>query len=72
MAVPDLALYHCLPVPLPCPVTARSAHTMNPITIRPLGLNDVAPMRDMLCMFGKAFDDIATYTARQPNDAYLE
>ena len=32
---------------------------MNPITIRPLGLNDVAPMRDMLCMFGKAFDDIA-------------
>lgn len=26
----------------------------------------------MLSMFGKAFDEIATYTALQPDDAYLE
>ena len=25
----------------------------------------------MLSMFGSAFDDVATYTARQPDDAYL-
>jgi aminoglycoside 3-N-acetyltransferase I len=29
-------------------------------------------MRAMLAMFGEAFDEIDTYTARQPNDAYLE
>ena len=44
----------------------------NAIEFRLLGAGDVAPMRDMLFMFGKAFDDIATYTARQPDDEYLE
>lgn len=29
-------------------------------------------MRAMLAMFGKAFDEVTTYTARQPDDAYLE
>lgn len=41
------------------------------IRIRALGSNDVAPMRAMLNMFGKAFDDPETYTVAQPDDAYL-
>ena len=28
-------------------------------------------MRAMLAMFGKAFGDVETYSARQPDDAYL-
>ena len=28
-------------------------------------------MRGMLAMFGTAFEDVDTYTARQPDDAYL-
>lgn len=40
--------------------------------VRVLGGQDLAPMRAMLCMFGKAFDEVATYTVRQPDDAYLE
>jgi aminoglycoside 3-N-acetyltransferase I len=32
---------------------------------------DVAALRGMLAMFGHAFGEIATYTARQPDDAYL-
>jgi aminoglycoside 3-N-acetyltransferase I len=43
-----------------------------PVHIRTLDVGDVAPLRDLLCMFGRAFDDVATYTARQPDDAYLE
>jgi len=41
------------------------------IRIRLLGPDDLAPMRAMLAMFGSAFEDVATYTARQPDDAYL-
>ena len=37
-----------------------------------LGSADVASMRAMLAMFGAAFGDVATYTARQPDDRYLE
>jgi aminoglycoside 3-N-acetyltransferase I len=29
-------------------------------------------MRAMLAMFGSAFGDVTTYTARQPDDRYLE
>ena len=29
-------------------------------------------LREMLTMFGRAFADVATYTARQPGDDYLE
>src|SRR4029079_8456738 len=36
------------------------------------GSADVASMRAMLAMFGAAFGDVATYTARQPDDDYLE
>ena len=39
--------------------------------VRALGPNDVAPMRDMLSMFGEAFEDVRTYTDRQPDDDYL-
>ena len=39
--------------------------------IRQLRPDDVGLMRDMLTMFGRAFDDVATYTAAQPGDAYL-
>ena len=33
---------------------------------------DVETLRAMLAMFGEAFDEIETYTAMQPDDAYLE
>jgi aminoglycoside 3-N-acetyltransferase I len=32
---------------------------------------DVATLREMLSLFGSAFDDVATYEAAQPDDAYL-
>lgn len=41
------------------------------IVIRRLASDDVAPMRAMLSMFGYAFNDIATYTERQPSSGYL-
>lgn len=43
----------------------------NEIEIRVLGDGDVGPMRDMLAMFGTAFEDVETYTHRQPDNAYL-
>ena len=46
--------------------------TPDPETIaRPLGSSDIGLMRDLLRMFGRAFDDMPTYTAVQPDDAYL-
>ena len=39
--------------------------------IRALGVNDVDALRGMLAMFGRAFQDLPTYTSRQPDDAYL-
>lgn len=45
--------------------------TTRHIHIRVLDSNDLASMRAMLSMFGKAFDDVDTYSARQPDDAYL-
>ena len=41
------------------------------IVPRALGPSDLAAMRDLLRMFGRAFDDMATYTQAQPDDAYL-
>jgi aminoglycoside 3-N-acetyltransferase I len=43
----------------------------NPFTVRILDAGDVVLMRDMLSMFGRAFDDPSTYTERQPADPYL-
>jgi aminoglycoside 3-N-acetyltransferase I len=42
-----------------------------PFDVRVLGAKDTASMRAMLSMFGKAFAEAATYTAQQPDDAYL-
>lgn len=42
------------------------------IHIRALDGEDVAAMRAMLSMFGKAFGEQQTYTAAQPDDAYLK
>lgn len=37
-----------------------------------LGPNDLAQMREMLGVFGEAFDDVETYCAAQPSQRYLE
>ncbi len=42
------------------------------IQIRVLGGEDVAEMRAVLSLFGKAFGEVETYTAAQPDDAYLK
>ncbi|MES2162937.1 MAG: AAC(3)-I family aminoglycoside N-acetyltransferase [Pseudomonadota bacterium] len=42
------------------------------VEIRTLGHADAAALRGMLAMFGEAFGEAATYTAHQPDDAYLE
>jgi len=39
--------------------------------IRVLANEDAEIFRDMLAMFGEAFDDRETYTKEQPDDAYL-
>jgi aminoglycoside 3-N-acetyltransferase I len=43
----------------------------DPVQVRALGADDVSAMRAMLAMFGGAFGDMATYTAKPPDDAYL-
>jgi aminoglycoside 3-N-acetyltransferase I len=40
--------------------------------VRVLGAEDTASFREMLSIFGTAFADVTTYTARQPDDGYLE
>ena len=40
--------------------------------VRTLAGGDVMAMRAMLAMFGEAFGEPTTYTAQQPNDAYLK
>jgi ribosomal protein S18 acetylase RimI-like enzyme len=42
-----------------------------PAIVKDLGPNDLQTMRDMLVLFGRAFDEIETYTSRQPTDDYL-
>ncbi|HED1708894.1 TPA: AAC(3)-I family aminoglycoside N-acetyltransferase [Citrobacter freundii] len=41
------------------------------VEVRVLNVGDVLLMRGMLNMFGTAFEDVATYTDKQPDDAYL-
>lgn len=41
------------------------------VDVRVLTAADLDTARAMLALFGRAFDDAATYTARQPDDAYL-
>jgi aminoglycoside 3-N-acetyltransferase I len=49
--------------------------TLAPVTanceIRLLGAGDIAAMRGLASMFGTAFGEPATYTARPPDDDYL-
>jgi aminoglycoside 3-N-acetyltransferase I len=40
--------------------------------VRTLTSEDTETMRAMLAMFGNAFEEPETYTARQPGDEYLE
>ena len=40
--------------------------------VRQLGPGDVPLMKAMLTTFGKAFNDLETYTANPPGDEYLE
>jgi len=39
--------------------------------VKPLGPSDLATMRGLLSLFGEAFAEPDTYTARQPTDEYL-
>jgi len=41
------------------------------VDVRVLEAGDVGLLRDMLSMFGRAFDEPATYAERQPDDRYL-
>jgi aminoglycoside 3-N-acetyltransferase I len=43
-----------------------------PFEVRVLGPGDVAALRAMCLMFGKAFEEPATYGEQQPDDAYLQ
>lgn len=43
-----------------------------PFSIRQLASDDVALMEAMLTTFGKAFDEVETYSAARPGKAYLE
>ncbi len=41
-------------------------------TIREFTGNDIDPFRDLLTLFGEAFEDLATYTGEQPRDSYIK
>jgi aminoglycoside 3-N-acetyltransferase I len=43
-----------------------------PFSIRQLAPDDVALMEALLTTFGKAFDEVETYSAARPSPAYLE
>ena len=45
---------------------------MSGFEVRVLRRGEVAAFRGMLAMFGEAFADVATYTAKQPDDAHIE
>ena len=40
--------------------------------VRALTPDDVPLMRELLALFGRAFDDVESYSAHQPDDGYLE
>lgn len=42
------------------------------IETRVLDPQDAMVLRKMLAMFGRAFDEVSTYAANQPDDAYLQ
>lgn len=51
-------------------MTNPSTHN-DPFEIRVLGAQDAATARAMLHLFGRAFDDVPTYSGAQPDDGYL-
>ncbi len=40
-------------------------------SIRQLSATEIGPFRELLGVFGEAFDEVATYTADQPDDDYI-
>ena len=40
--------------------------------VRALTPDDVPLMRQLLALFGRAFDDVESYSSHQPDDGYLE
>jgi len=54
------------------PHADSTTNVSDPIEIRVLDLQDVVVLRKMLVMFGRSFGDVPTYTANQPDDAYLQ
>ena len=49
-----------------------SVNTRASLEVRVLGAQDIAAACAMLNMFGREFDDVQTYTAKQPDDRYLQ
>lgn len=47
-------------------------HSQTGYRVQALGGTDIVAMREMLAVFGDAFDDERTYVHDQPDDAYLE
>lgn len=43
-----------------------------PFDVRRLGPGETGLFRELLVLFGRAFEDMRTYTDAQPDDAYLE
>ncbi|MES2582651.1 MAG: AAC(3)-I family aminoglycoside N-acetyltransferase [Pseudomonadota bacterium] len=48
-----------------------NVQTQPPFRIQVLADQDVVALREMLAVFGEAFEERATYTQAQPDDAYL-
>lgn len=44
----------------------------SPYAIRQLAAGDAGLLRELLAVFGEAFEDTDTYTGAQPGDAYLD
>lgn len=42
-----------------------------PYTFRRLAEGDVSLLRELLAMFGEAFEEVDTYTKQQPSDTYI-
>ena len=54
------------------PLPPDHAEPARAVTVQLLRADDLARMRDMLAMFGRAFEDVPTYTSHQPDDDYLK
>jgi aminoglycoside 3-N-acetyltransferase I len=66
---------------LPNPMSDVKRHMPSPVNtltspetveVRVLAGDDVAAARAMLTLFGREFEDEATYTSKQPDDRYLQ